>query len=179
MLAALPHFILVVDHERVIRYINRVEPGYDRDEVIGAPVGDFLFPGSLEELDEAMDAALRTGEEQEFDVEAEMADGSREWYRSELLPLREGGEVFGVVICATNVTELKAAEEEAERYRRLLPICSWCDRIQGDDGEWTSVETYLRETTDTAVSHGMCPDCYERHVEEHGQGGPGTNGSVA
>lgn len=179
ILATLPDFVLMVDEEGAVRYINRVEEGYRRDEVIGTPASEFLFPESREAFAAALEAALRTREAQEFDVEAEMADGSRKWYRSRMLPLAENGEARGVVLVAADVTELKAAEEEAARYRRLLPICSWCDRIETEGGEWTTVEAYLRKATETTVSHGMCPECYERHVEKHGEGGANSGGSVA
>ena len=50
VLATLPGFVLVVDRDGVIRYINRVEPGYVISEVVGMKSEDFLFPDSMARL---------------------------------------------------------------------------------------------------------------------------------
>ena len=42
----------------------------------------------------------------------------------------------------------------------LLPICSYCKRIRGDDQYWQQVEGYIAEHSDAQFSHGICPTCY-------------------
>ena len=42
----------------------------------------------------------------------------------------------------------------------LLPICSYCKRIRGDDQYWQQVEGYIAEHSDAQFSHGICPACY-------------------
>ena len=44
----------------------------------------------------------------------------------------------------------------------LLPICSYCKRIRGDDQYWQQVEGYIAEHSDAQFSHGICPPCYEQ-----------------
>jgi hypothetical protein len=66
---------------------------------------------------------------------------------------------------ATNVTELKAAQETVANLRQLLPICAWCDRIQDSEGSWQTIEAYLGRKLDTQVTHGMCPACYQREIK--------------
>jgi GAF domain-containing protein len=41
----------------------------------------------------------------------------------------------------------------------LLPICAWCRRIRDDQGHWSSMETYLKTSTDSELTHSICPDC--------------------
>ena len=41
----------------------------------------------------------------------------------------------------------------------LLPICSYCKRIRGDDQYWQQVESYIAERSDAQFSHGICPPC--------------------
>ncbi len=144
ILESLPEFVLVVDRARTIRYINRVEPGYDRDEVIGSPAEAFVFSDSKSDFDVSLDRVFATGEPVEFDVEVSLPDGSAAWYHSRMVPFRNDGELVGVVIIGTNITELKAAQAAAARLRRLLPICSWCDRIRTEEGSWETMEKYLR-----------------------------------
>ena len=46
----------------------------------------------------------------------------------------------------------------------LLPICSYCKRIREGEDYTRSVEAYFAEHHDTQFTHGVCPDCYEKHV---------------
>jgi len=48
----------------------------------------------------------------------------------------------------------------------LLPICAWCKDIRDDAGYWNSVEQYLHSATGLEMTHGMCPDCYERQTTQ-------------
>ncbi len=67
--------------------------------------------------------------------------------------------------------ELQRAKEAAEQalgevkqLRGLLPICSYCKRVREGDDYTLSVEAYIAEHTHAQLSHGVCPDCYEKHV---------------
>ena len=51
----------------------------------------------------------------------------------------------------------------------LLPICSYCKRIRSDSDYWEQVETYISEHTDARFSHGICPTCLVKVMEEFGQ----------
>jgi phosphoserine phosphatase RsbU/P len=50
----------------------------------------------------------------------------------------------------------------------LLPICSYCKRIRDDQNYWEQVESYISEHTDVRFSHGICPACYAKVIEELG-----------
>ncbi len=62
--------------------------------------------------------------------------------------------------------QLAQALEEVKVLSGLLPICAWCKRIRDDQGEWSSVEAYLKSQTDTEFTHGICPDCLQKAVPE-------------
>ncbi|HEY2149672.1 MAG TPA: response regulator transcription factor [Vicinamibacterales bacterium] len=61
---------------------------------------------------------------------------------------------------AERVAELQAALSNVKQLRGLLPICSYCKRIRGDDQYWQQVEGYVAEHSDAQFSHGICPTCY-------------------
>ncbi len=48
----------------------------------------------------------------------------------------------------------------------FLLICSWCRKV-GDRGEWMSFEQYFDRKFSTGTSHGICPECAERQLQEH------------
>ena len=63
---------------------------------------------------------------------------------------------------AERVEELQTALSNVKQLRGLLPICSYCKRIRGDDQYWQQVEGYVAEHSDAQFSHGICPPCYEK-----------------
>lgn len=58
---------------------------------------------------------------------------------------------------------LAEALERARTLAALVPACAYCERVRNDDHSWQAVETYLHEAMGTRFSHGICPDCLEKH----------------
>src|SRR5437879_9861263 len=54
---------------------------------------------------------------------------------------------------AERVAELQTALANVKQLRGLLPICSYCKRIQGDDQYWQKLEAYIAEHSDAQFSH--------------------------
>jgi hypothetical protein len=61
---------------------------------------------------------------------------------------------------------LQAALKEIKTLRGLLPICSYCKRIEADEETWIEIEEYVRKHTHANFSHGMCPTCYRKNFPE-------------
>jgi phosphoserine phosphatase RsbU/P len=55
-------------------------------------------------------------------------------------------------------------QREIKQLQGLLPICSYCKRIREEDMTWLPIEKYITQRTDALFSHGVCPDCYEKHL---------------
>jgi hypothetical protein len=47
----------------------------------------------------------------------------------------------------------------------FLRICSWCRKVCNDE-EWLGLEDYFNSKFATRTSHGMCPDCLKKKVQE-------------
>ncbi len=68
--------------------------------------------------------------------------------------------------------ELKARLHVAERIlgyatqvrqlQDIIPMCGYCKKMRDDKNYWSQVEEYLGKQTGTSISHGVCPDCYDR-----------------
>jgi sigma-B regulation protein RsbU (phosphoserine phosphatase) len=54
---------------------------------------------------------------------------------------------------------------ELQQLEGLLPICSYCKRIRDAQQNWSSLEGYIEQRSDAEFSHGICPECYRKHVE--------------
>ncbi len=65
-----------------------------------------------------------------------------------------------LLLCtAINIT----AREELKRLTGLLPICGHCKKIRNDHQQWEQVEAYISSHSDARFSHGICPECAEKH----------------
>ena len=62
--------------------------------------------------------------------------------------------------------ELEQALREVKVLQGLLPICSHCKKIRDDQGRWHMVESYIREHSKVEFSHGICPDCLDKHYSK-------------
>jgi DNA-binding response OmpR family regulator len=80
---------------------------------------------------------------------------------------------------AERVQELQAALSNVKQLHGLLPICSYCKRIRGDDQYWQQVESYIAERSEAQFSHGICPSCYvdlEKQIDAYKKNPTGSRG---
>ena len=83
----------------------------------------------------------------------------------------EIGHIFiaiGLVIINAQRLEknLTSAKEEIITLRKFLPICSFCKKIRDDKGYWNQLEEYIDKNSDIKFSHGICPECMEKHYPD-------------
>ena len=64
------------------------------------------------------------------------------------------------------IEELKRSIEEIKVLKGLIPICAKCKKIRDDKGYWNQIEVYLEKHTDAEFTHGYCPDCVKKILEE-------------
>jgi hypothetical protein len=63
---------------------------------------------------------------------------------------------------------LRKALSEVKVLEAFLPICAQCKKIRNQQGDWQHVEAYIGEHSNTQFSHGYCPDCARKVMEEAG-----------
>jgi PAS domain S-box-containing protein len=57
------------------------------------------------------------------------------------------------------IAELKEALDTIQVLTGIIPICASCKRIRDEEGDWQSIELYIRNHSTVEFSHGICPDC--------------------
>lgn len=55
---------------------------------------------------------------------------------------------------------------DIDRLREIIPICSSCKKVRDDKHYWQQVEEYVSSHTDIEFSHGLCPDCARKMIDE-------------
>ncbi|HRI89322.1 MAG TPA: response regulator transcription factor [Candidatus Hydrogenedentes bacterium] len=64
------------------------------------------------------------------------------------------------------VEELEAAAAHIKRLQGILPICMFCHRIRDDEELWRRIEDYLMQNADVQLSHGLCPECFQKNYPD-------------
>ena len=64
------------------------------------------------------------------------------------------------------IRERDAALVEVQTLRGLLPTCMYCKDIRNETGEWQPMEVYISSHSEVQFSHGLCPECREKHYPE-------------
>ena len=65
------------------------------------------------------------------------------------------GEERLVLLTIEDITEVDA-------LRRLLPICSNCNKIRNDEQYWESVSEYFQKHAGFKFTHSYCPECAQK-----------------
>lgn len=55
-------------------------------------------------------------------------------------------------------------QAEVKQLEGLLPICAYCKKIKDDEEKWQHLESYISRRTEANFSHGVCPECYQKHM---------------
>ena len=93
--------------------------------------------------------------------------------------LRSGAADFLLKPCDTDelilrmrrVLEKQEIVKKIKIYEKFLPICMYCKKIRDDTGtewgagKWLQLEEYLSQKSGTELTHGCCPECYDRFME--------------
>jgi hypothetical protein len=64
------------------------------------------------------------------------------------------------------IDDLQKAIAEIKTLQGILPICSICKKIRDDKDAWNQMETFISEHSDAVFSHGYCPDCAKKVMED-------------
>ena len=107
----IPDFIIMLDREATIQFINKVLPGHDKNDVIGASTFDFQPPEYHEPMRRCLEHVFTTGESTILENVASGSPGELRHYISRFSPIKENNEVIAVLLIATDITEQKKAQE--------------------------------------------------------------------
>jgi hypothetical protein len=50
----------------------------------------------------------------------------------------------------------------------MIPVCAWWGNLRDDKGFWQRVVAYLANHPRLSLSHGICPDWFNRSTAENG-----------
>ncbi|MEI6505893.1 MAG: ATP-binding protein [Planctomycetota bacterium] len=113
-------YIVVVDHERKIRFCNRVDAGFSIDQVVGRSIVEFTVDDTAVRLQQAVDDVFETCSERSLETTIRGLDGSINEFSLHMGPVLHDGRTEAVMICCENISQLKASEWALNRERNVL-----------------------------------------------------------
>ncbi len=109
-----PNYIIQVDRQHNILFINRLGEGYTLESVIGHSVEEFTLPQSHEIQAEAIAQVFDTGKTQTVEIEALGDNQVKAVYETKFVPVIKNQQVESVIIMATDITARKQAQATIE-----------------------------------------------------------------
>ncbi|MCX6894898.1 MAG: PAS domain S-box protein [Verrucomicrobia bacterium] len=179
----MPGSVLLLDAGGVVRDANPSfcrHIGYKREELLGLHVSRFSqeSPASIQQNL----ARLLAGETLHHEVTNVQKDGSLRYYdlHETAVILPDGSQ--GILAVSNDITDRRLVEQQRENLirdltqalaqvktlRGLLPICAGCKKIRDDRGYWNHVETYIERNSDASFTHGLCPACAIKTMQDGG-----------
>lgn len=67
---------------------------------------------------------------------------------------------------ANRVRELQEALDKIKTLEGIIPICSYCKKIRDDQSYWQQLESYISQHSQAEFTHGVCPECFEKHIKQ-------------
>lgn len=184
-----PDFILTVDREGRILFINRVVPGLSVEEVTGSSAYNHMPVESREKFREVITRVFETGKAESFEIVARGPYDTIAWYSARIAPIKRNGEVLFAIIISTDITERKRAEEllaaSLERVAQqqaavaaltkttafqAQDVLALLRRITEVDAETLGAERVSVWRYNKDHSAIVCVDLYEQSTKRHSSG---------
>ena len=76
--------------------------------------------------------------------------------------------IFGTLLyfMRQSTKTIYSRTQELRILSGLLPICSFCKKIRNKEGDWELLERYITARSESKFTHGLCPDCRDKHYPE-------------
>jgi PAS domain S-box-containing protein len=169
-----PVWIIRIDTNGIIEYINHVLPEYDKEEVIGTSVYNYILPESQEVYKKNIEEALSQKNTVYFDLESAHSLGHHYHYEVHMAPIITDEVVNGLVVISTDVTEKVHAKQKLERAlkekeallkevhhraKNNLQIISSILNLQSKKSDDKRVLTILSESKNSIQSLALVHEC--------------------
>lgn len=150
--------------------------GYTAEESLSLGIQDILTPESYAKQKQRMLNSLESGQAESEMMELEVFHKDGRSLPMEInanFIIGEHGNPVEILGVARDISKqrkmreerenlihkLKEALKEIKHLRGILPICSICNRIRDDQGDWEQVDVYIQKHSQADISHSICPIC--------------------
>ena len=123
-----PDYITMLDLDFKIRYINRVELGFSKEDMIGVPYYNLLPKNQQALAKRIYEEIVEKGETKTFETWITAPDGIKRYFESTMAPIVDEGNIIGVIVNTREISSGKEVEkalrESEERFRQIAFLIS-------------------------------------------------------
>lgn len=69
-------------------------------------------------------------------------------------------------VCKQQSQELRETLSRVKQLEGIISICMDCKKIRNDSDSWDQLEVYISSHSEALFSHGVCPECYKKRIDE-------------
>ncbi|MFC1488920.1 PAS domain S-box protein [Thermodesulfobacteriota bacterium] len=132
-------FIMIIDDNGKIQYINRVIPPHTVNQVIGKTLYDFSAPQHHEMIRQAVARVFETRKEGSYTSSVKHPTGVQ-WFETTMVPMIKEEKVRSAISFNKNITEIKQAEETLRKAHDKLE-----HRVNKRSAELTEINKQLKQ----------------------------------
>jgi PAS domain S-box-containing protein len=114
-----PNFVIIVDRDGIIQYMNRTKIINSVNEIIGRSVYDFVASEYHERVRRIISRVFDTGESGEYEAFVG-PKGHEAWYLTQVGSIKEEDKVVAATLIASDISERKAAEDVLRESQAIL-----------------------------------------------------------
>ncbi len=107
-------FVMIVDVDGKILFINKTVEGISTGEAIGSALRDYVAPEDMAVIESRLERVFRTGRPDVYQVSGTGPRGSTVRYQSHIGPIRHGRQVVAAAIASVEVSTSEAGERDLD-----------------------------------------------------------------
>ncbi|MDP3557212.1 MAG: PAS domain S-box protein [Bacteroidota bacterium] len=121
---AIPEIIILVDPVYFkIKYINHIQPGYNKNDVLGADVFNFVYPEHINQYRKILNETIVTKQTNTIELETlnPVNENGKAWYYCTISPINnKNDQIESLLIISKDVTSIKLQEIEVHDKKEKL-----------------------------------------------------------
>lgn len=75
--------------------------------------------------------------------------------------------ILVLALIAVLTFRLKDDLDKIRVLKGILPICSFCNNIRDESGDWRQMEAYVRDHSQAIFSHALCAACFKKNYPDY------------
>ena len=115
-------WLILVDTERRVQFINRGIRSHSRESIVGQRLDEIAVPEDREHILRALTQVLTTGESVDVQLASSGMPYGGRCFDSRIRAVRSGGVITGAVVNITEITDRQAAQHLRETQARMFEL---------------------------------------------------------
>jgi PAS domain S-box-containing protein len=106
-----PAKITTLDRDGTILFVNSIAPDRTTEGVVGTSIYNYLSPDERDEIEQVLESVFQSGVAKQYETVVVKTDGTEVVFSNNVAPIKHKDQTIAAISIATDITELKQAEE--------------------------------------------------------------------